>query len=98
MSQDNLEEINFKANLPRQYYEEQCPHCKYNIRFVMDVRYPNYYKFRTEFLERRLDANTEFLKRIDEWCVQNIGDTYAMSQWRAFLDKIRRNQNDTEVS
>ena len=93
----DLREIDF-SNVPYPlYYEQKCPICRQNVRFIDDSRRPDYWKDIAEHRKKRLEAATKHLKDLDEWCVQNIGDSYTAAMWRKLLDELREKYNRDEI-
>lgn len=86
---DDLREIDFSQPPLPEYYEQRCPICKQNVRFIDDSRRHGHWEDMAKHYKKLLDYSTKHLKELDEWCVQNIGDTYTAAKWRELLDNLR---------
>jgi len=83
-------EIDFSKPDPIIKWEARCPHCRQSIMFIDNSKAPNYWEDVAKERLKMLQYASKYLKEIDNWCAENVGDTYMASSLRKLMEKFNR--------
>jgi len=83
-------ELDFSKPDPIIKWEANCPHCRREIMFIDNSKTHDYWKDVAEARLKQLKQATAHLHKIDEWCAENIGDTYMASQLRELFERFNK--------
>lgn len=91
-------ELDLSKPDPIHTWEAKCPHCHQRVYFIDNSKAPDYWKDIAEERLKQLKQASEYIKKIDAWCFENIGNSYLGEQLRKLHDKYKNtgDKNDKD--
>lgn len=73
-------------------YEINCPYCHRPVKMVDNSKAPDYWKHLAEAYKSQLKDAQKLFYKIDEFCMQNIGNTYLQAELKKLYSKWNKGE------